>query len=220
MRRRALERTLQIVQSSNMKMDGIRNYVDRFKITLMVTLIGITTLNTMSVNAGDDPSRASDRLILFQGFILSAYYNDHYIEVKRLHPGHATFYGYGWYDDHRVFVAYQPEVTGEAVAEIEIIDLRLSKTTKLGSIGGVGESNFDVNPSTGEIVYSTDNGINLLRIDDKTNSLRVENVKKDVFCWGTFWIDNQTIGCKLIEKDKGTFIKYQVTPSRNWHTLF
>ena len=179
-------------------------------IKAMLGIAGILIVNLFAVPtyaAGD--SNTAKRLILFQGFLLNAYFNDQYIEVKRLSPKHAIFYGYGWLDDHRVFVAYQREGYAAAIADLEIIDLRQSRTTKLKNVGAGGESNFDVNPSTGEVVFTTDDAVKLLRVDAKTNAYRIEDVKNE-FCWGVFWIDSKTIGCKLVLKDGLKFVKYSI----------
>lgn len=180
------------------------------KFVLAITFIMIINLIASPVHAAGNSS-TSNRLILFQGFILNAYYNDQYVEVKRLDPyrSGSKFYGYGWFDDNSVFVAYQGN-TAEAVAEIEIIDLRLMRTRKLKGIGGIGESLFDVNPATGDVIYSTGDEINLMKIDATNNTYRIEPVKQKTNCWAAFWIDSKTIGCKLIVKNKDVFVKYKV----------
>src|SRR6266702_6287778 len=81
-------------------------------------------------------ANASKRLMLFQGLILSAYFNDHYVEIKRA----PLFYGYGWLDHHRVFVAYQREGSAAAYAESEIIDPRPSRTNTLARHGARANS--------------------------------------------------------------------------------
>ena len=155
-------------------------------------------------------SAAPNRLILFQGFLLNAYHNDRYVEVKRLDAGRGTFYGYGWLDKDRVFVAYQDDSAGGAYAAMEIVDLRNLRTAKLKGIGGVGESFFDVNPTTGSIVFSTDVDVKLINIDTNSNSYRIDTIKPNTFCWGAFWIDSDTIGCKLMDKEGNPFVKYRV----------
>ena len=179
-------------------------------IALVLAVMFLVSIVTPAAYAAGESS-ATNRLILFQGFVLNAYYNDQYIEVKRLDPYSSgrKFYGYGWLDDNRVFVAYQGD-TAEAVVEMEIIDLRHLRTTKLKNIGGVGESLFDVNPTTGDVIYSTGDEINLIKIDKKNNTYRVENIKQKTNCWAAFWVDNRTIGCKLLEKNKDVFVKYIV----------
>lgn len=180
-----------------------------FKRTLLLALAIILNLTAASTYSADITS-SSKRLILHQGFILSAYYNDRYIEVKRLKPGAQFFYGYGWLDDDKVFVAYQ-SLDLVAHAEMEIVDLRHGRTTRLEGIGGVGEATFDVNLATGHIVYSTGDDINIIKIDPKINSYQNQTVT-NTDCWGAFWIDDKTIGCKLFDKEgkSSSLVKYSV----------
>ena len=175
-------------------------------IGLVVTLMA--TSPSASVAYADGGSGVSKRLVLFQGFILNAYYNDQYVEVKRLDVN-GTIYGYGWVDDDTVFVAYQRPNQAEAVVDVDLINLRQLRTTKQKILGAGGESNFDVNPSTGEVVFNTDDAVKLLKFDTKTNSHRIDVISSG-FCWGVFWIDSKTVGCKLVEKDKLKFVKYAV----------
>lgn len=143
------------------------------------------------------------RLMLIQGRTLIAYFEGTYSELKQAE----IFFGYGWLDDHRVFVAYNKTGRGEATAELEVIDLSQSQITKLTSIGGVGESYFDVNSSTGDVVYDDSGGIHLLRINAKTNSYEIINVK-NVDCHNAFWVDTKTIGCFLFTKEKPIFMEF------------
>jgi hypothetical protein len=177
------------------------------KAIAIVAIISNISLFAVPIYAQDNPSR---RLILFQGSILHAYFDNKYVEVKRLSPnGH--FYGYGWLDDHTVFTAYQPEESAEAIANFEILDLRKGKTTKLDGIGGVGESNFDVNPTTGEIVFNDGDDLKLLKFNEKRNAYRIHEIKKKAACWAVFWIDSKTVGCKDTQKD--ILVKYSI-PSK------
>lgn len=74
------------------------------------------------------------------------------------------------------------------------------------TIGGVGESNFDVNTSTGSVVYNDSKGVHVLKIDPKTNLYQIDDVQKGMLCWGVFWIDNEMIWCLLLEGNK--FVKF------------
>lgn len=166
----------------------------------------------LSINANACETDTSKRLILVQGHVLNAYFGGLYHEIKRA----TTFYGYGWLDEHRVFVAYQKQDTTEAVAQLEIIDLRQSKVTKLTSLGGAGESHFDVNVTTGEVIYNDSDGVKLLSIDAKTNTYKIKDVKKrdastyNVDCFGAFWVDNKTVGCSIFKNGKSNFVKFPI----------
>ncbi len=127
--------------------------------------------------------------MLIQGTILNAYYGGRCVEIKRAE----TFYGYGWLDNNRIFVAYQPSEFAEAQANVEVIDLRDSKMTRIVTIGDIGEGNFDVNETTHEILFNDSDGIKLLLIKGD-NSYKIELLKNDVGEWSVFWIDNDTIG--------------------------
>jgi len=195
----------------------MKDYINPYFYTRIIGLtflILLTTLITPMPYAKAD-NNETKRLILFQGFILNAYYNGQYTEVKRLPPD-GTVYGYGWLDDNRVFVAYQRVDSGEAVADFEVIDLKKSKTTKLSGIGGVGESNFDVNTSTGRIIFSHNNEINELVINEDSKSYKIvplKTFKQFDYCWAIFWIDKNTVGCKFIHDNKIDFMKYDIPSS-------
>ncbi len=170
----------------------------------IVVLISNINLFAMPAKAQDNSSKS---LVLFQGFILHAYFDNRYVEVKRLSPN-GFFYGYGWLDEHTVFIAYQREGDVEATADFEIVDLLKGKTIKLDGIGGVGESNFDVNPTTSEIVFSDGDDIKMLKFNEKRNAYRIQEMKKGAGCWAVFWIDSKTVGCK--DKKKDILVKYSM----------
>lgn len=149
-------------------------------------------------------AKASERLIVIQGNVLNAYYAGQYKEIKRAD----VLYGYGWLDEKHVFVAYQKSGP-EAVAELEVIDLVRSKAVHLATLGGVGDSNFDVNDSTGLVVFNDVEGIHLLIINPETNAHRIEYIKKDFDCWGVFWIDDETVGCQVLQ-DGRKFVSFTV----------
>ena len=176
-------------------------------IFVLVTIL-MMSLIVSPVHAVDKPEKPK-RLVLFQGFVLLAYFNDKYVEVKRLSPEHAIFYGFGWLDDHTVFTAFQHGGSAEAIADFEIVDLRKGRTTKLDGMGGVGESNFDVNTATGEIVFNDGDDLKLLKLNEKKNAYRIQEIKKGAACWAVFWIDSKTVGCKDTQND--ILVKYSVT---------
>jgi hypothetical protein len=171
----------------------------------MLILIATMAFASAPSNAASDIG-SSGRLVLAQGgAVLNVYFNGQYEQLKRAR----TFYGYGWIDKNRVFIAYQEEDTPEAVAILEVFDLSTKKVAKLIDIGGVGESNFDVNSSTGEIVFCDADGISLLKISAKNTYQRQKLKKGDKF-WGTFWVDENTVGTFVYGKDKSDFLKFPV----------
>lgn len=181
------------------------------KLTYQLTIVMLFTMLFSSVAYSTEKQNNANRLILFNGFILNAYYDDKYIEVKRLSPG-AIIYGYGWLDEDRAFIAFQRE-DSIAMADIEVTNLKESKTTKLNGIGGVGESNFDVNATTGRIIFSHRNNINELIISEKSDSYKIVPLKtlnQFDYCWAIFWIDTKTVGCKLIQNNEMKFTKYSI----------
>lgn len=175
------------------KFNGIKSNVIIY--TTMVFIFAATINIFMYSNSFGDTSYTSKRLMLLHWFILKAYYKDNLVEVKRLKIKGGHFYGYGWLDNDRVFVAYQDEGSAAAVAILEIIDLRDSNVTTLTRIGGVGEARFDVNKSTGEVIYITGNEIKLIKINPNTGSYRDFPIIKNVKCWYVFWTDANTVGC-------------------------
>ena len=184
-------------------------------LVIVAILLFVPILFAALGHAAGEPVVSKRLALIYQGRVLIAYFEGQYREIKQIE---GFFYGYGWLDDYRVFVAYQQQGTGEAVAELEVIDLRQSRTTKLTRIGGVGESHFDVNSSTGEVVYDDSSGIHLLRIDVKTNSYKIYTIKeidilkKDVGCHGAFWVDSKTVGCFVFKNAKPDFVKFPVPP--------
>ena len=176
----------------------------------LVFLMLLITLYSPMPHAEENQNN-TNRLVLFNGFILNAYYDDKYIEVKRLSPG-TIIYGYGWLDENRTFIAYQRK-DSIAMADIEITNLKESKTTKLDGIGGVGESNFDVNKTTGRIIFSHRNHINELIISKNSKSYEIvpiKTFKQFDYCWAIFWIDTKTAGCKFIQNNEMKFMKYNI----------
>jgi hypothetical protein len=143
---------------------------------------------------------------------LLAYFDDHYVEVKRLNPDRGHFYGYGWIAKDKVFVAYDLMEQGEAIADMEIIDLRRSKIIKLEKIGAVGEAHFDVNASRSQVIYSTGSDLKLITIDTEINEYRIYNILEHVSCWAEFWVDNDRVGCLMYDGklEKMVFEKHPV----------
>ena len=184
-------------------------------LVIVAILLFVPILFAALGHAAGEPVVSKRLALIYQGRVLIAYFEGQYREIKQIE---GFFYGYVCLDYYRVFVAYQQQGTGEAVAELEVIDLRQSRTTKLTRIGGVGESHFDVNSSTGEVVYDDSSGIHLLRIDVKTNSYKIYTIKeidilkKDVGCHGAFWVDSKTVGCFVFKNAKPDFVKFPVPP--------
>jgi hypothetical protein len=106
-------------------------------ITITAVVILLIMLFTSITCYAVENVETSKRLILFLGNILHAYFNNKYIEIKRL-KSKDLFYGYGWIDDHTVFMAYQREGYAQAIADLEIIDLLQNRSVKLESIENVG----------------------------------------------------------------------------------
>ncbi len=169
---------------------------------LLVFLI-IFCLNVFSCNSYAD---YANRLILIRGTMLNAYYNDTYKTIKWAE----TIYGFGWISKSKVFVAYQDPKFTEAVAILEVIDLGENITTKLNSIGGVGESNFDINPDTGYVAYNDSDGVHVLVLNENY-SLSTHDVFKSENTSGVFWLDTKTIGMTIFNKDNVIFKKIEIT---------
>jgi hypothetical protein len=182
-----------------------KKYMHRITILILASLFAIC--HGALVNATEtSKSSPNKRLVLSIGSMLYAYYEGQYHLIKEAE----LIYGYGWLDNNRVFVAYQ-KGRGEAVAELEVIDLRKSLITSLSSMGGVGESHFDVNPSMGDVVYNDASGIHVLKINPITNEYRIEDIKKDIICYGAFWVDNITVGCLVYKSgNKAELVKIVV----------
>jgi len=179
------------------------------KIIFLFVLSFIFVVNGRAA-CNDKTTNSQNRLLMFQGFVLSAYYDGQYIEVKRLKPGKAIFYGYGWLDDHRIFIAYQRQDDAEAIADIEVVDMLTGRTTNLKGLAAAGDSNFDVSPDTGKIIFSTGENIRLMTVGERGDSYQLLDILKDTSCWGVFWINSSTIGCKLFEKGKQKLLKLDI----------
>lgn len=70
----------------------------RYTKTLLAGAGLLDMMPTYAVGMGN----TSDRLVVIHGRVLNAFTEGRYKEIKRA----KIFYGYGWLDDHRVFVAY------------------------------------------------------------------------------------------------------------------
>lgn len=171
--------------------------------TVGLLVFCFTMLITAPGKAGEQGAR--NKLVMLHGHVLNLYYQGQYRELKRAE----LFYGYGWLDNNRVFVAYQNPDFAEAVAVLEVIDLKKNMTTELTSFGGAGESHYDVNPDTYNIVYNDSSGIHILNIAND-NSFKISDVLRDVNSWGVFWIDKTTIGSLIFEGDKTEFKKIKI----------
>jgi hypothetical protein len=184
----------------------IEKTISKYLVALIVAVTLILPLASVKADPGNQR-----KLVLFQGFILLAYFDDKYIEIKRFKPGEAVFYGYGWLNSDEVFISYQPQDEAEATAKMEVININTLKVVKLETIGGVGESHFAVNANRGEVIYNNENGISLIRINTKTNLYRIYDVNPD-YCWAVFWVDDNTAGCQFYDKPskKMIFKKYKL----------
>lgn len=175
--------------------------MDKRLVNLTTLLVFLWSLTNAFAGDNINHTNTQNRLIMVQGRVLNVYFNGQYKEIKRA----GTFYGYGWLDDHRVFVAYQPEGWAEASARTEVIDVQQPKSFSLGEIGDTGESNFDVNPDTKEIIFNGPEGIELMTVDLQNLSKpklsrhirlikKIDPEKDESVGWGVFWIDSRTIG--------------------------
>lgn len=180
-----------------------------------VTILFLIILCVMtSATFADTLSSRKD--IILQGKILKVLLNGEYKELKR-----GDFYGYGWLDDHRIFIAFQQKGYSEAIINSEVIDLRKSKVIELGTIMEAdGETNFDVNPNTSEVVFNgseldktgSDEFIGVIKLmvfDAKNNKPSIETIKTKIDCKNVLWVDNNTIGATLFDK-QGTFVTFPV----------
>ncbi len=141
--------------------------------------------------------------IMLDGKTLKALFHGKYKVLKQ-----GEFYGYGWLDDHRVFIAYQQEGYAEAIVDAEVVDLKKDKVSELGTIMEAhGESNFDVNSHTGQVVFNGfgdkapdgafANVIRLMTFDKNSSAYNVETIKKNIDCTNVLWVNNNTVGATL-----------------------
>lgn len=130
------------------------------------------------------------------GSMLATYYGGQFKEIAYS----KIFYGYGWVDEERVFVAYQDDKFAEAAAVIKILNLKTMKHTILGEVGGAGETNFDVNATTPEVVYSDMHGVKLLKFNsDNSYKGALLSAKS---CYGVFWLSDNQVACVVSGKEK------------------
>lgn len=186
-----------------------RNSVNTCYLFFIVAIMLVLAILPFGAKAVE---REFKRLIVFQGFVLLAYIDNQYVEIKRLKPNKGRFYGYGLLGKDKVFVAYDLEEQGEATANMEIIDLKQEKVIKLAKIGGVGESHFDVNSLRSQVVYSTGHDLRIISIDTVLNEYRIYTILKNKSCWAEFWFDDDTVGCLVYDNksEKMVFKKYPV----------
>ncbi len=156
----------------------------------------------VAVNPAFADTEAKKGLVL-EGNTLKALFHGKY---KVLRQG--DFYGYGWLDDHRVFMAYQNEDFGEAIVDAEVVDLNSGNVTKLGTIMEAhGESHFDVNSHTSQVVFNAfgdkmpgggiSQVIRLMTFDKNSSAYTVETIKKNIDCANVVWVDDKTVGATL-----------------------
>ena len=157
---------------------------------------------TLSLSFASFTFAAQNKLKVFQGNIITAYYNGEYKEIFRSD----IIYGYGWLDDERIFIASQQEKTAEAVAELRILNLKTNTNTLITSLGCAGESHYDVNEKHKKIIFNDCEGIKLLTIK-KNNSFTIKVLDKNENSWAVFWIDQNTIGFLRYNGSVWEFVK-------------
>jgi hypothetical protein len=199
-------------KESNMNANQNRR-VDIKNIVAILLLLVLCAMANITFAATD----AKEGIVL-QGNILKVLFNGKYKELKR-----GDFYGYGWLDDHRIFVAYQQEGWAEAIINADVIDLKKSRVKKLGTIRDAhGETNFSVNSRTGEVVFNAFSGgaadpesgilkhaIKLIIFDGNSGAYRIETIKENIDCIDVLWVDDFTIGATLLDEHK-TFVTIPV----------
>lgn len=127
-------------------------------------------------------------------------------ELKVLRTG--DFYGYGWLDDHRVFIAYQQEGYAEAIVDAEVVDLASGRRSELGTIMEAdGESIFDVNSHTRQVVFNGEDAaarggtlsgiVRLMTFDPSGNGYHAKTLRKNIDCASVSWKDEHTIVATL-----------------------
>lgn len=187
--------------------------VDIKNIVAMLLLLALCAMANITFAATD----AKEGIVL-QGKILKVLFNGKYKELKR-----GDFYGYGWLDDHRIFVAYQQEGWSEAIINADVIDLKKSRVKTLGTIRDAhGETNFAVNSHTGEVAFNAFGGgavdpdiailnyaIKLIIFDGNSSAYRIETIKENIDCIDVLWVDDATIGATLLDEHK-TFVTIPV----------
>ncbi len=156
----------------------------------------------LTVNSGFADTDAEKGLVL-EGDTLKALFHGKYKVLKK-----GDFYGYGWLDDHRVFIAYQQEGYAEAIVDAEVVDLNSGKVSKLGTIMEAhGESHFDVNSRTRQVVFNAFGDkvprgrisyvIRLMTFDQNSNAYTVETIRNNIDCASVVWVDDKTVRATL-----------------------
>jgi len=194
-------------------MNGSTKNRRRYGVGLALVALLVLSMSTAPGKAA--PKLETENRLVRVPLNLNAYFDGQYRTIK-----HAdTFFGYGWLDDHHVFVATQRPDYGYPAVVAEIINLRTWKATQLKGVNEViegGETNFDVDPVTREIVIGGGKYLQFMKVDVKTNTYRVVTIKNGVSgttpeCWAAFWIDPKTVGC-IRASQQETFEKYIVPP--------
>jgi len=142
------------------------------------------------------------KFILLQGMYLSLYENNKIIDIKRAE----IIYGYGFINESEVFVAYQSPGYAEAIAIIEIVNVKTKKRKIITTIGGAGEAYFDANKATGEILFNDSDGINIITISTDS-SFKIHKLNNTKGLFTPFWIDALTIGAIKYDKKYNPIIK-------------
>jgi hypothetical protein len=181
----------------------------------IMAMVLLLALGVMANTTFATPNAQKD--IVLQGKVLKVLINGKYKVLKR-----GDFYGYGWLDDHRIFIAYQQEGYSEAIIHAEVIDLRNARVVNIDVVFEThGETNFDVNSQTSEVVFngygeekvgpagSTSTAIKLITFDRNSSAYRIEIIKENIDCKDVLWVDDNTIGATLYD-GKETFVKIPV----------
>ncbi|MCW8965559.1 MAG: hypothetical protein OQK82_02565 [Candidatus Pacearchaeota archaeon] len=132
---------------------------------------------------------AENRLFQSTYGVLSGYHNNSYKIISR----GQYFYGYGFIDNNRAFIASQPNNFEEAIAVLEIYDFKTNEKHKILEVGGVGESNFDINPSNGSIIFNDSEGLKIMKIDTKNNA-SINTIIKSKIIVAPFWVNGNEVG--------------------------
>ena len=147
---------------------------------------------------------------VIQDYNLMAYYNGEYKEIIKESGG---YYGYGLLDNDRIFVAMQPHGITAATAIVKTIDLKHQIEKRLFTIDAAGETSFDINSTTKNIVFNDLDGIKTLIIF-KDNTYKIRTVFKrgvdPAVAFAPFWIDEYTIGFMYVKTYKPEFIKLDI----------
>jgi len=179
-----------------------------YKIMLGLVILSLMGTSVAWVAAAPKPGMAN-RLVRVP-MSLNVYFDGQYRTIKHAY----TFFGYGWLDNHHVFVATQRHDRIAAPAALEVINLRTWKAARLKGLGNAtyarGEANFAVNRTSGEIVVGGHSNLQFMKLDLKTSTYRLATIKSGP-CWSAFWINARTVGCLHLGQQE-TLMRFTVPP--------